>query len=406
MKQLKHATLAGAAVFAGFTAAAWDLDLGSQKVQFHGFASQGLLYSGDYNYIGKTTDGSVEFNEFGLNASISPFNRTRITAQAFTFDAGNVGNYELLLDYASIEYTFSDYIGVRAGRVRRPGGIYNHIQDVDLARTSVLLPQGMYDTRWRDFSTSLDGGLVFGSIPLGKGGSLAYEAYAGYLNLSRQGGVARVIENGLPPAPFGALTKLDKDLIAGTQVWWNTPVDGLRAGVSVGQVFDFAYDIYVSPLVGGPGTLHSESTIPFQQYSLEYLWKSWTFQAEYYTYNSISHNYLGNTSGPIVSRSRNRPDSWYVSAAYRFNKWFEVGSYYTEYYADAKDRDGSTLASPSDGSQKDTALSLRFDLTDWWIFKLEGHYIHGTALLENDALNPVRRANDWLMFAAKTTFSF
>ena len=62
-----------------------------------------------------------------------------------------IAEYDLVLDYAQVEYTFSDMFGVRAGRIRRPVGIYNHIQDVDLARTFVLLPQGMYDARWRDF---------------------------------------------------------------------------------------------------------------------------------------------------------------------------------------------------------------------------------------------------------------
>lgn len=166
--------LGGAALFAGSTAFACDVPIGDKTASFHGFGSQGFLASSDYNYLGHSKDGSFEFNEFGLNTSISPFNRTRITAQAFTFDVGNVGNYELILDYASLEYTVNDKFGLRAGRVRRPGGIYNHIQDVDLARTAILLPQGMYDARWRDFSTSIDGGLAFGNFSLGAGGGLSY----------------------------------------------------------------------------------------------------------------------------------------------------------------------------------------------------------------------------------------
>ena len=100
------------------------------------------------------------------------------------------------------------------------------------------------------------------------------------------------------------------------------------------------------------------------------------------------------------------PDSWYVSAAYRFNKWFQAGSYYSEYYADVHNRNGSGLPFPSDAYQKDAALSLRFDPTDWWIFKIEGHYIRGTAQLFDNADNPVRDGNGWWMIAVKTTFSF
>ena len=83
------------------------------------------------------------------------------------------------------------------------------------------------------------------------------------------------------------------------------------------------------------------------------------------------------------------------------NSWFEVGSYYGEHYANVDARDAN-----SDSFQKDLALSFRFDPTDWWIFKLEGHYIRGTSLLYNNAGNPTRDDDGWFLFAAKTTFSF
>ena len=114
-----------------------DLHIGNlPPIAFHGFASQGFLYSSDYNYLGDTSDGSLKYGELGLNAMWSPCDRTRIAIQGFAFDVGDVGRYYPILDYASIEYTFDDTIGIRVGRIRRPGGIYNSIQDVDLARTS------------------------------------------------------------------------------------------------------------------------------------------------------------------------------------------------------------------------------------------------------------------------------
>ena len=388
------------------TASAWDLNLGKdQTVSFHGFASQGFLASTDYDYLGNSTDGSFEFTELGVNASYSPFKRTRITAQAFDFDLGNVNNFQPFLDYASIEYTFNDYVGLRGGRVRRPGGIYNHIQDVDLARTSVLLPQGLYDARWRDFSTSIDGGVVFGNIPMKQAGSLSYEAFAGIMNLSTEGGVARLIENGLPPG--GKLDSFGSPLIVGGQLWWNTPVSGLRAGALIANVYDFDYSVSINhPLVGLIG-VENLGEIFVQMYSLEYLWKSWTFQAEYFNYKLDATATQRNAFlGTSTSSSVTHPDAWYVSAAYRFNKWLEAGSYYTEYYSDISDRDGSKLAVRSDGFQKDVALSLRFDPKDWWIIKLEGHFIRGTGLLADGVANPVRNDDGWFMLAVKTTFSF
>jgi hypothetical protein len=404
MKQIKTLTLAGAALAASTAANAWELDLGNnQKIDFHGFASQGFLASTDYNYLGKSTDGSFQFTEAGINASYSPFNRTRITVQGFAFDTGKVGNMEPFLDYASLEYTFSDYFAVRAGRVRKPGGIYNHIQDLDLARTAILLPQGVYDSRWRDFSTSIDGGVFFGSIPLGKGGSLSYELFAGVVNLSDDGGVARWIVDG-GNSKFGGF---GQPVTMGGQLWWNTPVQGLRIGSYTAYSTDFTFNL-ITPVAPGVNAYSgADANVFYQQYSIEYVWKKWTFQAEYFTYE-----YSGDTTTRVLagtipvaptsySSSKSTPDTWYAGAAYRFNDWFEVGTYYTEHYNNIHQRGGSP-----DASQKDLALSFRFDPKPWWIMKLEGHYIRGTALLQDTPGNPQRDDRGWFLFAAKTTFSF
>jgi hypothetical protein len=380
-----------------------DLHLGSlPPVTFHGFASQGFIASDSFNYLGHSRRGSFQFNEMGLNASISPFERTRIAAQAFAFDLGNVGNHDFGLDYGLIDYTFNNYIGVRGGRIRRPEGIYNHIQDVDLARTSVLLPQGMYDARWRDFSASVDGGSIYGNIGLGKGGSLSYEAYAGFVNLSQQGGVARLLQNSVPAAPIGSFTGVNDCPMTGIQLWWTTPVDGLRAGLSLTKSFAFSYDYRVNPPFG-PGAIRSELDVIWEHLSLEYQWKSWTFQAEYKQQAVTTHNSTGGVASP---KTTSDSDSWYIGAAYRVNKWLEVGSYYTEHYGDTSNRSGTGSAVRSDANQKDAALSFRFDPTPWWVMKVEGHYISGTSLLRNARLNPVRNGDGWLMLAMKTTFSF
>jgi len=388
-----------ATILAAGGAQAYEVNLGKNlpPVDFHGFVSQGFLASTDYDYLGNTTQGSFNFTEVGLNLSVNPLPRTRIAVQGFDFTVGRVNEYEPFLDYALVEYTFNDYIGVRAGRIRRPGGFYNHIQDVDLARTSVLLPQGIYDARWRDFSCSIDGGEFFGNLPLGKAGSLSYEVYAGLINMSDKGGVARGIQNGLPPAPIGSFGGIDQCPIYGGQLWYNTPVDGLRLGLSGGYISDFGYTVTVNPPFG-PGEIKTVSDIPYGQVSLEYLWKSWTFQAEYFTYNVVGHKIIGGVdtgASPGV-----QTESWYVSAAYRFNKWLEVGSYYNEYYGDTDQTSNSTQY------QKDVALSVRVDPKDWWVFKIEGHYITGTGLLNDNQQSTPIDDRGWFMLAVKSTFSF
>ena len=382
-----------ASILAACGAQAYEVPLTSLNtnlppIDFHGFLSQGFLDSSKYNYLGDSSRGSFDFTEMGVNASMNPFPRTRITAQGFDFDTGNVGEYHPFLDYALAEYTINDEIGIRAGRIRRPQGIYNAIQDIDLARTYVLLPQGMYDARWRDWSAGLDGGELFGSFSLGKdskAGSLSYEAYGGVVNMSDDGGVARYIEsNG------GQLMGIDQTPMFGGQVWYNTPVDGLRFGASFAYMDGFGYSA---------SGLHGKGNVNFEQYSAEYLWKNWTFQSEFYTYSYTGHFYIPALNNAVYGPTGDNNQTWYTAASYRFNKYFELGGYYTEW----RDYEG---ASPA--YQNDLALSLRVDPKDWWTFKVEGHYIRGTGLLRDNAANAgfTMNGDGWFMLAVKSTFSF
>jgi len=358
-------------------------------LEIHGFASEGFLASTKYNYLGDTTRGSFNFTELGLNASFNPFPHTRVAAQVFSFDVGQAGKYDLALDYALIEYTFNEYFGIRGGRIRRPEGIYNDIQDIDLTRTSVLLPQGMYDTRFRDFYLALDGGEFFGTIPLRTAGSLSYELYGGVQHPQLDGGLALEIAN-LPP--YYRLVELHSPKIGGGQLWWNTPWKGLRAGVALNYDRDLVYKDTIG--------IQSNVSAAVQHYSLEYIWNSWTFQAEYY--RSVDYDNISGGGAPNLSLHV-EPESWYAGASYRFNKWMEVGTYHSEYFYGAG---GPGAVVPSDNYQKDTALSLRFDVKESWIFKIEGHYILGTGQLYDAVNNPTRGGGGWWLIALKVTYSF
>ncbi len=389
-----------ASILAACGAQAYDLSLGTNMppVTFHGFASQGFLQSDTYNYMGDTTHGSFRFTEAGINASVNPLPRTRVAIQGFTYCMGDTGNYDMVLDYALAEYTFNDYIGVRGGRLRRPEGIYNDIQDVDVARTFVLLPQGMYNARWRDMYTTEDGGEIFGTIPLSKAGDLSYQFYSGIQRPQMDGGLAAQKAN---TTPFMALSSFDADLISGGQLWWHPPVDGLR----VGAAFNYPHDVTFRM---ENNIVEAQGSILVQHYSMEYVKKSWTFQAEYMTYKVF---YDITAGGHHVATVRIQPDTWYFSAAYRFNHWLEVGAYETEYYPDVRHRDAAGYVAANggygaDALQRDVALSCRFDPKPWWILKAEVHMMEGTGQLYDDKANPVRNSRWWPMVALKSTFSF
>ena len=88
------------------------------------------------------------------------------------------------------------------------------------------------------------------------------------------------------------------------------------------------------------------------------------------------------------------------------------GGYYSEYYANKEDRDGKYYKPDHSAWQKDTCLSLRFDMSDQWLIKLEGHYINGTAIIlkthnqVNFDPDNIDLTEEWMLFGIKLTFNF
>jgi hypothetical protein len=62
----------------------------------------------------------------------------------------------------------------------------------------------------------------------------------------------------------------------------------------------------------------------------------------------------------------------YVSAAYRINQRFEVGTYHSRYYPN-----WNTVHSVLGNHLFDQVLTARVDLTKFLDFKVEGHFIDG-----------------------------
>ena len=88
-----------------------------------------------------------------------------------------------------------------------------------------------------------------------------------------------------------------------------------------------------------------------------------------------------NTSGPygppIATLALDRR-SWYVASAYRISKHLEAGAYNSRYFPDNDHvREGEIQLSPAARHIFDQAVTARIDVTRWWDFKVEGHFIRG-----------------------------
>ena len=210
------------------TLQAQDFNLFDRKVQIHGFASQGFVYTNTNNWLTmNSSQGSAAFTDFGFNVSTSVTDKLRVGAQLYDRNLGQLGQYHPSLDWAVADYRFKSWFGVRGGKVKTTLGLFTDTQDLDFLRTFALLPQSVYPTDLRDATIAHLGGDIYGNVSLKRRlGDLSYTAYAGHRSDSIYSGYVYLFPStGFDYSSYGGLQY-------GGDLRWNTPVKGLLIGVS------------------------------------------------------------------------------------------------------------------------------------------------------------------------------
>ena len=399
-----------------------------------GFVSQGYLNTADHNYlIPNTREGSGEFNEAAVHVTAQPRDDLHVGLQLLGRDFGINEDASVHVDWAYGDYRWRDELGLRAGKIKLPLGLYNQGRDIDMLRTTVLLPQSVYSENDRDLMISYEGLGLYGNLPLGDWGELDYEACYGSLSVPADGiapsneefrrnaeayapvlaaEIAAQYDGVAPDSVVATLAEVaDLELqvpwIAGGSLIWSTPLAGLRLGGSffagdVEAAGAARYDIFVRDGDGLPEYLPAE--VAFDDDldlhsaftgSLEYTRGGWILAAE------VARMRFGDLSDL----------GWYVSNQYRFDRRWSVAAVYSEYFPDKNDRDGDALVAagePAHGAwQRDLGLTVRLDVNEHWLLKLEYHDMNGTAMVVEggpDAATDTDR--HWRVIAAKTTFHF
>jgi len=388
-------------VFSTGTTYAFDLE----EIAVHGFASTGYMKSDHNNYLVQSETGSFEFTEAGLNVSSELTGNFRAGMQLFGRDLGNIGNNNVKVDWAFLDYHWRETVGVRFGKIKLPVNLYNDIRDYDMLRTSIILPQGGYNEYYRETSVSYQGAGLYGNLPLQAVGRLGYDVFVGTADISPDGGVSKVISNRGMTLTAGTI-----DSLAGGRLKWYTPLKWLMLGGSFVQSDTwFAARANAAPIriiVDIPAMRGYSGAVECNLGDL-------TVTAEYFRQKydltiKWSAPDLGMPTPEPENDSQNL-ESYYALIAYRFTEWLELGAYYSVFYADVNDRDGAEQIQQGFPEyrawQKDLALSTRFDLTDFWIVKLETHLLDGVGLCPV-VDNPNGFDRHWMLFAIKTTFSF
>src|SRR5467141_1459489 len=375
------------ALVASRPAAAAELSLPGRlpQLEAHGFVSQGFLATSSNNYLADSSRGSFEFSELGLNFTLAPVDRMRLGVQIFSQDLGPIGNYQAKLDWYYLDYHWQDWLGVRAGRVKLPFGLYNDSSDVDSARTAILLPQSIYPAQNRDFLLAQTGFELYGYRGLGAAGGLDYRMYGGTIFLD------------IRPQPGSPVTAVDLNVpfVAGGRLMWAAPVDGLRLGGSL-QFLRLETHLLVPST---PSQVAVNLPVMLWVASVEYTVRDLLLAAEYSRWRVRTES----SNPSLVPEALTFSERGYALASYRVNSWLQAGAYYSLLFPNVTRR--GTL----DGRQHDAALTLRFDVNPFWLVKVEGHYMHGMAGLSS-SLNgnqPLKSLSpDWAFFAVKTTAFF
>jgi hypothetical protein len=132
-----------------------------ENLEVHGFATQGFVKTSANSFFGDSEDGSFEFTELGVNATLEPTPRVRLSGQLLSRNAGKMYSGSPVVDFAladvSLRSTEKESLAFVAGRIKNPLGLFNETRDVAFTRPGVFLPQVVYFDRVRNVVMSSDG---------------------------------------------------------------------------------------------------------------------------------------------------------------------------------------------------------------------------------------------------------
>jgi hypothetical protein len=374
-----------------------------RAIQIHGFVSEGAFWSTSNDYIGKSSRGSVKLFEVGLNVSTEVAERLRVGAQLFARDFGAFEDPPRF-DWAFLDYRFRAWLGLRAGIIKMPFGLYNEYTDIDSARLPILMPQSIYSFVNRDVLLSHRGFAAYGNYSLKSAGELEYQAWLGTLSIPH---------NALTLAG-ATLDEIDTKYITGAQLFWQPPVEGLRIGgtfirTSIDFHLTLAPSTVAALIMAGLVPADFNGRVMIAQRpdtwvvgSAEYIRGNWLFAAEY----SRAFKHQQSDLPVVLPTFDEDSERFYAMATRRMSSSLELGGYYSVHHLDADDRGGHDMkyAERFYAWQRDLAATVRYDVNDNWLWKLEGHFIDGTADLPA-AANP-KPDRYWGLVLLRTTVTF
>jgi hypothetical protein len=369
------------------------------EYQVHGYAAQGFVYTDDNNFFGKSSEGSWDYYEAGLNASVQVHPRLLFSAQAAIRDAGISDNGALRLDYAVADYRlFEDVdgaVGLRAGKVKNPLGFYNETRDVVFTRPSIVLPVGYSDNQnQRSLVFTAPGTQVYGNHVFGRN-ELSFTGTYSFDHDVRESDERLLLD--LSGLPFDLHIKNS----------WNAQIrdsiDGGRWQFAVSHFFG-RFDLRTPQFVQVAGTFDVSITL----FSARFNARKFSVTAEYGLAPNKDRVTLGGI--PVIQTSVTS-DGGYLQGEYRINPSWGAFARVEANYLDRSDRSGREYVAANPGtdrasrSYRSLVVGANWRHGEHWGVWGEYHWIDGTVLLQR-LENPQPLVDHWSLIMLMAGYKF
>lgn len=371
----------------------------SAGLELHGFATQGYVHTSANRFFGPSERGSTAFTELGVNGAFDLTDDVHLAGQVLARRAGTMYSGTPELDFALVDVTVSasatGAMGVRAGRLKNPLGLYNETRDVAFTRPGIFLPQVIYFDKVRNLLLSADGAQLYAQT---------FRDW-GNLDLALSAGVTRVdanVEYAYLGWDFaGDLDSAGVDWLA--KAMYETADGRWRGGLSA-AMSTMRFSAAPSDPIGS-GTTRFLYWIA----SIQYTGEVWSLTAEYMREPVDWDGY-----GPVLDNADSTAEAYYAQLAWRARPDLELNLRYEEGYADRDDRDGTRRATltgglipASNGYSKNWVAGVRWDLTPDLMLRVEQQWNHGTFILSNrENPNPAALREDWQLFSLLLSYRF
>jgi len=373
--------------------------LKTDKVQWHGFISQGLIQAPETNFVNLDDSISAELTDLGVNMSWALSDNLRLAGQVVYLDGGRRYVKGTRLDYLFLDWTLhSDFdwqLDMFVGRFKNQHWLYSATRDVPFTRNAIVLPQSVYFDSFRDIAVGSDG-LAFKVTRNTAMGEIELNWSWGSTNLGKE--QSQILLSTL------AQGDAEQEYVHQASVFWRPEQSAWQLGLSLLDS-DFSYekadlDYY------DDGAMTVQRVMLNGRYAAEY----WELSSEWVQERlDISDFYAPGFKRNSFSQG------WYVQGRYNLlpRTWALLSL--DMFDLDKDDRSGRKFSASTGGLvpayfgyQDELTFGLTYDFKDNLRLTMEHHWVKGTARLAYPVMPDLQhnKSEYWQMWAMQLMYWF